>query len=465
MQPPDKFPNPSGIDLSRCNRPLVLIGSSVRAAAQSANCAGYNVFGIDYFADVDTQAACAATCAAAWPLEQVQRDWSSQWADWFASFGKRIPAFVVGGDRGIDANGQPTLLGRVMQLIDPVTLRIGADEAIVRQLADPDVLARIAIRARIEFPPYRTCRSIKTPANSSHDRVPKPILPNAACDLPGRWLIKRRFSSGGWGVGWAPESASSKSITIKDNELCQLWKAGRSFGVAFISDGQNAIMTGVCRSMFTAVRSQRFIYAGSYGPIRMPESIQRKLLAIGQQAVTQLGLAGLFNADVLIDRDDQIWLLEINPRWSASMECLERSWSQSTSNDTSPSSLIGWVMQIADGKSLSLSQRRVDAMSANANRILRRIIYAKRTGVFDAKTLGKINQSLQNNPAAHGFEKITICDQPRNQLPIQAGDPLVSVVCQQGSWKAGTRTQLSWRKTKRLFASLQKAVRSIDRVK
>ena len=56
MQPPATISGESEAETVRS--PLILVGASVRAAAQSAQTAGFSVIGIDLFGDTDTLRAC-----------------------------------------------------------------------------------------------------------------------------------------------------------------------------------------------------------------------------------------------------------------------------------------------------------------------------------------------------------------------------------------------------------------------
>ncbi len=192
-----------------------------------------------------------------------------------------------------------------------------------------------------------------------------------------------------------------------------------------------------------------YVYAGSYGPIRTAETVSSQLHAIGAQVVQQTGITGLFNADVLVDSEQKVTLLEINPRWSASMECVERSLvASSQSRVGPPESLIAWAINASHEGTLSVKQRRIDSMIYDGPRFLKHVVYAKRSGHFDSGTVDSIKTGK-----ATGFDNVEFCDVPDDGAAVQQRQPLISVVCRQD---VGTR--LDWRKTKRLLASVQAAV-------
>ena len=86
MQPPADSNRPRK-DVESSARTVVLIGASIRSAAQSAQRAGFQVLGIDHFGDVDTRQACREF----WILNEFVTN-----PDAIRRF-QKFPHFVVGG--------------------------------------------------------------------------------------------------------------------------------------------------------------------------------------------------------------------------------------------------------------------------------------------------------------------------------------------------------------------------------
>jgi predicted ATP-grasp superfamily ATP-dependent carboligase len=66
------------------------------------------------------------------------------------------------------------------------------------------------------------------------------------------------------------------------------------------------------------------VYRGSIGPLNLDAQEMATFEAIGQALGKAFGLVGLFGVDAVIDRGD-VWPIEVNPRFTASVEVLERS--------------------------------------------------------------------------------------------------------------------------------------------
>jgi predicted ATP-grasp superfamily ATP-dependent carboligase len=132
-------------------------------------------------------------------------------------------------------------------------------------------------------------------------------------------LIKNRVSCGGLGIRW-----HCVDQTTAADQLLQQWVAGRSYGATMLACGDDVVLLGVCRSLFSRRGRLPFVYAGSFGPIPVSPETASTLRRLGQQIVATTNLRGLFNVDYLLDRSGDAWLLEINARWSGSSELVEQ---------------------------------------------------------------------------------------------------------------------------------------------
>ena len=68
--------------------------------------------------------------------------------------------------------------------------------------------------------------------------------------------------------------------------------------------------------------SHGFQYAGSIGLLPISEATDKTLMMLGDVLTKQFDLSGLFGIDIILD-GDQVWTIEVNPRYTASMEICE----------------------------------------------------------------------------------------------------------------------------------------------
>ena len=372
MQPPAKSsatPRPAS--------PLILVGASVRAAAESARRAGYRVHGIDLFGDRDTRAACSGYRSV---------------SDLLSAREPQLPegdVVLVGGLRLENEILQK--LGRRRIVAAPASLR--------QRLCEPDSLRSWAESAGLHFPNWR------------------------ASSDSGRSLIKDPCESGGLGVRWKSTSPEARPAGCFE----QPWIAGRCYGASFLSDGETVRLLAVCRSLFTRHDRWPFIYRGSYGPAPITRTRVQSLERLGEQ-LRAAGLRGLFNTDLILDRAGRLWLLEVNPRWSGSSELVELALRKN--NSLAPhESLIGFHHRAWRGE----LGRRLDNIRVIADvpaaPYLKWIVFARRRVEFE---LAKVQRQFDALAPSRLVPKLH--DIPYDGTVIQPGEPVATLFVQvQGS--------------------------------
>jgi uncharacterized protein len=138
-----------------------------------------------------------------------------------------------------------------------------------------------------------------------------------------RWLVKPRRSGGGHATApWRSGRAVGRHRYLQERI------PGLPGSVAFLADGRRACVLGVSRQLVgrPELGTQGFRYCGSLmGPGLFPkeEALRRCAESLAAAAVRTFGLVGLNGLD-FIARAGVAWPIEVNPRFSASMELLER---------------------------------------------------------------------------------------------------------------------------------------------
>jgi predicted ATP-grasp superfamily ATP-dependent carboligase len=68
-----------------------------------------------------------------------------------------------------------------------------------------------------------------------------------------------------------------------------------------------------------------FQYCGSIGPLPLDPATLAQWEKIGTVLADEAELTGVFGVDAIVDHEGRVWVVEVNPRYSASVEVLERS--------------------------------------------------------------------------------------------------------------------------------------------
>jgi predicted ATP-grasp superfamily ATP-dependent carboligase len=273
---------------------VVLAGISVRAMAESAARAGWRVWAADGFGDLDL-----ATAAELLPLGVVRQGEAARAA---ARAARQAPAAATHAAYAGGLENWPeavTALARGRRLI-------GNGPAVLRRTRDPLLVARALARRGLAVPETRA-----SPPDGAG----------------GRWLVKPRRSGGGHDVRpWRSGEPVPRSAYL------QRRIAGEPGSVVFAADGRRAAVLGVSRQLVgdRAFGATGFRYCGSLLAVggasvfeRHPE-IVRQATVLATAVVEEFGVTGVNGVD-FIARAGVPMPIEINPRYAASMELVERA--------------------------------------------------------------------------------------------------------------------------------------------
>jgi predicted ATP-grasp superfamily ATP-dependent carboligase len=261
---------------------IFILGASVRAAAFSALRAGLSPYGSDLFADVDLHNRC--------PIFRLRGRYPHAFLDGIDA-APPGPWMYTGG-----LENWPHLVHRM------ATHRTmwGNDAATLRRCRSPWFVRHILQSAGLRVP--AVCRH--APAS-------------------GRWLIKPLRGAGGAGIRLWDQSFAAvgrEPAAVYFQELID----GIPAAALYLADGERCRLLGVTRQLVGErfLHAADFHYCGSLGPLIPTNRLRTRLEQLGGVLAMNCGLRGLFGVDGVL-RDDTFWPVEINPRYTASVEVLE----------------------------------------------------------------------------------------------------------------------------------------------
>jgi predicted ATP-grasp superfamily ATP-dependent carboligase len=99
---------------------------------------------------------------------------------------------------------------------------------------------------------------------------------------------------------------------------------GEPCSAVYVADQATAHLVGTTRQLVGEdwLHAKTFQYCGSIGPLPLSHRTQKVCTELGQVLASEFSLKGLFGIDAVL-RDDGLWPVEINPRYTASVEVLE----------------------------------------------------------------------------------------------------------------------------------------------
>jgi len=361
-------PRPAGGRTPTARPLLVVAGVSVRALAESARQGGWDVIGLDLFGDLDTRRACRRWLsigdAATLSIDAARlRACLAALAD---------EPGVVGWVAGSGFEAAPALLAA------------GGERLPLRGTAGPAVAA---LRDAQRF--FALLDEL---------RLAHPAISLAAPADPRGWLAKRAGGCGGWHI-----RAAADAHTPTPDTYYQRFKPGVPMSALFLADGQRAQAVALNRLIVQRHGDRPHVYAGAIGPID-DAALQRRVQHALDALVPAFALHGLASLDFIASHGVP-WLLEINPRPSASMLLHHDAW---------PDGLLHAHVQAVLGRLPAAAPQHPSGVRGS------RIVFASRRCRIDASLLERLACSADCH------------DLPAAPAPFAEGEPVCSVSAEAG---------------------------------
>jgi uncharacterized protein len=141
--------------------------------------------------------------------------------------------------------------------------------------------------------------------------------------MRGKWLVKPLAGGGGRGIHfWSKQATGFPDA----NNYLQEYVQGQPCAAVYTGHGRRALLLGVTRQLVGEpwLHAAPFCYCGSIGPLALSAATEAAFLRLGEVLVQGFGLRGLFGVDCVL-RNDLPYPVEINPRYTASVEVLEHA--------------------------------------------------------------------------------------------------------------------------------------------
>lgn len=266
---------------------LIIAALSARGYAQAAKDCGYEVITLDAFADADAQQVAAQTFKIKMNAQGVDA------ADFKRVFCSINLDEVAGFLYGSLFDNCPDLLAWVADKI-----RLVGNSPQVMQAAKSFDFFKLLDQLKIQYPEIRP-----------NDE----ILKNGE-----NWLAKQLGGTGGTHVKSAKSANSGDYFQRKID--------GKSISMLFVADGNTAHLIGFNEQLLAPTAEFPYRFAGAVGGIALPLNIHAAFEHIAQQLTSALNLRGINSLDAIL-AGETLWVLELNPRLSATFHLYENLFS------------------------------------------------------------------------------------------------------------------------------------------
>ncbi len=266
------------------NATLILIGASVRALAFSCIRAGYKPWCIDLFGDEDLAKNC--------PTTLITKSFPNEISDLIKT-APLAPILYTGGLENHSAllhslSAERTVLGNTGNTLTNLRNTPG-------------------------FYNLLKSKQINTPAI---------IISTTDLNKETSYLRKPKNRSGGLGI--KPFNPSKQAMVDDSDCYYQEFIKGesRSAIFCFTESGFELLGVSIQSSGTQSLHADDFLYSGNMGPVKPCNSEIKELQTIGEIISSNYRPRGLLGMDYILN-ESRVYPLEINPRYTASMEVLE----------------------------------------------------------------------------------------------------------------------------------------------
>ncbi len=270
--------------MSIANNPTIVIAAlSSRIYVEAAAKAGYDVIAIDAFSDIDVKKLARESFQV--DLVENQLD-SSRLIEILDGLNLQC---VVGFCYGAGFEKQTPLLTELSERL-PV---LGNSAKVVDNCKMPERF-------------FGTCKELDVP------------FPEVAYQRPAEgkdWIAKRIGGSGGGHIKLLKDSAQSHDADVYYQKL----QRGVLISCLFLVNKSGVDVIGVNEQWIDGSFIEPYRYGGAVSHADISQKVKKRLIDYVRRLSNALGLIGINSCDAIYNGDD-VYVLEINPRLSASMD-------------------------------------------------------------------------------------------------------------------------------------------------
>lgn len=369
---------------------ILLVGASVRALMESAVESGYEVIGIDFFGDIDAR-------------------WQGKTINLAEDYGLKPTvkhvlevAKTISCDGLVYASGPENHPEELYYWQKKGILR-GNGTSTLTKVRNPWKLRQSLGQIGAKMP--RFC-SVGEWKYHPEDRK--------------RWLLKPLNRGGGHGIAELSRKKEDvynllSSLYQPVQFIVQEYIAGIPGSVTFLADGRKAVTLGTSRQLIREDILRPFIYEGNIVPLDIhkfmnPLDFEKQITIICEQLTKDFRVIGINTVDFIIN-EEGIWILELNPRWSASVELIEKSLEKR---------LFAYHLAACEGVAFTQIIQQYKTLTNKLYFWGKRIVYAPAPSVIENRTMRQL-QSLYDQG---------IRDIPSTGTIIAKGQPLCTVLAE-----------------------------------
>jgi len=298
---------------------LLVIGVDVASLAASARRAGYKVYAVDYFGDQDLRRVCEETLSI---VEQREGRSCGRLSLDFNPDALLQLARSLLKKRSIDAallsSGLEDFPNILFKLFDLVPI-LGNPPELIQRVRDKEEFFHQLKRLGIQHPETAVAEDFKEARRKSKE-IGYPVVVKPIRSFAGAGIRKvknlREF-----------ERAFKEVSLLNEAVLVQEYISGMAASASLISSGQK-VSTLTVNEQLIGIRAigqqEPFGYCWNVVPLSAAKTVVDECRSIAEKIVLHFGLIGSNGVDLVVSEDGRPNVIEVNPRFQGTLECVER---------------------------------------------------------------------------------------------------------------------------------------------
>jgi len=300
-------------------RTLLVIGLDVASLATSARRAGYQVYAVDYFGDQDLKRVCREsrsiiTQRAGQTCGRIGKDFDPKvLLRLTEDLLKRHTIDAALLSSGLEDS--PNVLSELNNLV-PI---LGNQPSVIEKVRDKMEFFQDLKRLGIPHPETATAKDLEGARKKSKD-IGYPVVVKPSRGFGGASIRKAQKPR-------ELEQAFRDAFLLDEKVLIQEHISGKPASTSLISSIKEAV-TLTLNEQLLGIRGlgqrEPFGYCGNVVPLLTDEAVADRCKSIVKTIASHFRLIGSNGVDLVISKEGIPYVIEVNPRFQGTLECVER---------------------------------------------------------------------------------------------------------------------------------------------
>jgi len=300
-------------------RNVLVTGVDVVSLAASARKAGYHVYATDYFGDQDLKRLCHESRSIV--KQMPGKDCGQLSIDFNPEVLLQLTRELLINneiDAALLSSGLDDSLDVLFELNDMIPI-FGNRPSVIEKVRDKMTFFQELKRLRIPHPEAEIVESFEEAKEKSKD-IGYPILVKPLSGIGGAGIRKAQDSQE---LGKEFRNAS----LIAEKVLIQEYVSGIPASASLISSTNGAVILTVSEQLLglnELGQEEPFGYCGNVVPLVAIRAVADRCKRTAERIAAHFGLVGSNGIDLVISKEGVPYVIEVNPRFQGTLECVER---------------------------------------------------------------------------------------------------------------------------------------------